>query len=107
MDGDELRTSKKKIVSSWSDKEDLLNAFVEWFTDKSDELDHSLVEITKLILSNENASNWDKIVGIGKLFNNFSKYAAKQSLKTNRWSPKLHWAEISSIETKLRGNVFE
>lgn len=101
---------KKRNVTSWTDKDDLFTELMKWIDTKEQNLDEGLVFASRSIALSDGITNWDKLVRVAALLNRFSKYAAELNSKLEPrgpYSPRTTWAEISSIETKLRGSAFE
>lgn len=101
---------KRRNVTTWTDRDDLFPELMRWIDTKEDKLDEDLVFACRSISTSEGMTNWDKLVRIAAIINRFSKFAAelnsKQPFMTSNGS-RTTWAEISSIETKLRGSAFE
>ncbi len=101
---------KKRNVTTWTDKDDALTELMKWIDVKQLNLDEDLVFAAKSINLSEGVTNWDKLVRIAALLNRFSKFAAELNAKKEHggmYGQRTTWAEVSSIESKLRGSVFE
>jgi len=111
IENDQSLEQRRKKVFALTEKDDILPALMKWIEEKSTALDDDLCIAARAINVSKELSDWEKVVQIGALFNRFSKFAAEQNLTTrHNWSAfptRLTWAEISSIETKLLGSVFE
>ena len=98
---------KKRNITTWTDKDDLFAELMKWVEAKEHNLDDDLVFAARTISQSDGMSNWDKLVRVAALINRFSKFAAENNVKKPHNSARTTWAEIYSMESKLRGSVFE
>jgi hypothetical protein len=100
---------KKRNVTIWTHKDDLFPELMKHLEVKKTMLDEDLLFAANSIALSEGMNDWDKLVRVAALFNRFSKFAAELNAKKlyNAGTARTTWLEISSIEAKLRGSVFE
>lgn len=100
---------RRRNTTVWSHKDDLFQELMKFLETKETMLDEDLLFAARSIALSDGMADWDKLVRIAALFNRFSKVAAELNAKKpyNTGTARTTWLEISSIETKLRGSVFE
>jgi len=104
------REMKKKHVTSWTDKEDMFGELMKFIEIHHLSLDEDLVFATRTLAISEGMAESDKLFRTATLFNRFSKFAAESNSKKmyqQATAIRTTWLEIFSIESKLRGSVFE
>jgi polysaccharide pyruvyl transferase WcaK-like protein len=103
------REQKRRHVTLWTHRDDLLAELMKFLENKHSVLDDDLLFAARSITQSEGMTDWDKLVRVAALFNRFSKFATESNIKKQNYvaSTRTTWLEISSIEAKLRGSVFE